>query len=219
MYVYFPSCNCTRQLPEVSTRIKAWLSGQGVEVTGCCRVSHDKLAVDAVPITICETCHIIISENHPELSPLSLWEFLDSAPDFPFPDYHSERITLQDCYRAKSRATEKRALRSLLRKMNVDVVELPGLEEELNFDGEWLWKPVSPANLRLAPARFAEIGRDVTLKSDTEREEALRSYCGRFETERVACCCNACLSGLEIGLGREGRAVHMAQLLFPETAG
>ena len=99
------------------------------------------------------------------------------------------------------------------------LVELPGLEKELNFDGEWLWKPVSPANLRLAPARFAEIGRDVTLKSDTEREEALRSYCGRFETERVACCCNACLSGLEIGLGREGRAVHMAQLLFPETAG
>ena len=146
---------------------------------------------------------------------VSLYEFIDSLPDFPFPDYKGECITLQDCYRAKARETEKAAVRSVLRKMNVETVELPGTEEEINFDGSFLFGPMRPDNFTLAPRRFAEIKKDMQSKSPEEIDVFLRDYCRRFTTERVACYCNSCLTGLAQGLPEGKQALHVAELLFP----
>ena len=84
---------------------------KGVRVVGCCRPGHKALSGwnDTV-ITVCETCSIIIGENRPAANVISLYEFIDSLPDFSFPDYKGERITLQDCYRAKARETEKASI-------------------------------------------------------------------------------------------------------------
>ena len=117
MNVYFPSCNFTRLFPELSETIKAWMAGRGVNVTGCCRPNHKKLTDEDTPIVICETCNIIISENCPNLKPLSIYEYLDAMPELKLPSHEGETITVQGCYRAKDRASEKAAIRSLLRKM------------------------------------------------------------------------------------------------------
>ena len=122
---------------------------------------------------------------------------------------------MQDCYRAKAKETEKAAVRSVLRKMNVEVVELPGTEEEVNFDGGFLFGSMRPDNFTLAPMRFAEIKKDMQSKSPEEIDAYLKNYCQRFTTERVACYCNSCLSGLVQGLPEGKRAVHVAELLFP----
>ena len=139
MKYYFPSCKFTQMRPETSEKVKRFMDSKGVRVVGCCRPGHKALSGwNDIAITICETCSIIIGENRPAAKVISLYEFIDSLPDFPFPDYKGERITLQDCYRAKAKETEKAAVRSVLRKMNVEVVELPGTEEEINFDGSFL---------------------------------------------------------------------------------
>ena len=129
MKYYFPSCNFTRLRPETSERIKAFMAARGVRVVGCCRPGHRAVSGwnDTV-ITVCETCSIIIGENRPAAKVISLYEFIDSLPDFPFPDYKGGRVTLQDCYRAKAKDAEKAAVRSVLRKMNVEIVELPQTE-------------------------------------------------------------------------------------------
>ena len=54
------------------------------------------------------------------------------------------------------------AVRSLLYKMGYEVVELPDNREKTTFDGEWLYKPVMPGNLKLAPKAFARIEPHVT---------------------------------------------------------
>ena len=213
---YFPSCKFTQMRPETSEKVKRFMDSKGVRVVGCCRPGHKALSGwNDIAITICETCSIIIGENRPAAKVISLYEFIDGLPDFPFPDYKGERITLQDCYRAKAKETEKTAVRSVLRKMNMEVVELPGTEEEINFDGSFLLGPMRPDNFTLAPLRFAEIKKDMQSKSPEEIDAYLRDYCRRFTTERVACYCNSCLSGLVQGLPEGKQAVHVAELLFP----
>ena len=215
MKYYFPSCNFTRLRPDTSEKVKSFMASAGVRVAGCCRPGHKAVSGwnDTV-ITVCETCSIIIGENCPAARVISLYEFIDSLPDFAFPDYQGERITLQDCYRAKAKEAEKAAVRSVLRKMNMNVMELPGTEEEINFDGSFLSGPMRPDNFTLAPRRFAEIKKDMQPKSPDEIKAWLQEYCRRFTTERVACYCNSCLTGLEQGLTGGKRAVHVAELLF-----
>ena len=157
MKYYFPSCKFTQMRPETSEKVKRFMDSKGVRVVGCCRPGHKALSGwNDIAITICETCSIIIGENRPAAKVISLYEFIDGLPDFPFPDYKGERITLQDCYRAKAKETEKAAVRSVLRKMNVEIVELSGTEEEINFDGSFLFGPMRPDNFTLAPLRFAD---------------------------------------------------------------
>ena len=216
MKYYFPSCNFTKLRPETSEKVKNFMASVGFRVVGCCRPGHKAVSGwnDTV-VTVCETCSIIIGENCPAAKVISLYEFIDGLPDFPFPDYRRERVTLQDCYRAKAKEAEKAAVRSVLRKMNVEVVELPGTEGEVNFDGSFLFGPMRPDNFTLAPLRFAEIKEDMQPKSPEEIKTWLQKYCQRFTTERVACYCNTCLTGLTQGLPEGKRAVHVAELLFP----
>ena len=91
----------------------------------------------------------------------------------------------------------------------------PGTGEEINFDGGFLFGPMRPDNFTLAPRRFAEIKKDMQAKPPEEIRVWLQKYCRRFTTERVACYCNSCLSGLVQGLPEGKRAVHVAELLFP----
>ena len=216
MQYYFPSCKFTQMKPETSEKIKQFMETYGVRVAGCCRPGHKVLTGwDVTAITICETCSIIVRENRPGAKNISLYEFIDGLTVFPFPDYNGEAITLQDCYRAKNKDAEKAAIRSVLRKMNVKIVELPGTNEELRFDGGFLFAPISAGNLQLAPCRFGEIQKDVTVKSQEEIDAWLKEYCMRFTTDRVACYCNSCYTGLKQGLPEGKSAVHVAELLFP----
>ena len=215
MQYYFPSCKFTQMKPQTSEKIKSFMESAGVRVAGCCRPGHKALAgVGDTAVTICETCSIIIGENRPAAKVVSLYEFIDSLAEFPFPDYNGERITLQDCYRAKEKEAEKAAIRSLLRKMNVEVVELPGTEEEINFDGSFLFSAIKADNLALAPRRFAEIEKDVTPKTPEETDAWLKEYGRRFTTDRVACYCNSCFAGLAQGLPEGKSVAHVAELLF-----
>ena len=43
-----------------------------------------------------------------------VWEIIDRDSDFPFPDYHGEKMTIQDCWRA----CEKRKVQDAIRSLN-----------------------------------------------------------------------------------------------------
>lgn len=216
MYLYFPSCTFTRLMPGTSARIRAFMRSRGVRVGGCCRPGIAQAAETGVtPVTVCGTCRIILAENCPDAPPVSLMEYIDALADFPFPQYGGEAVTVQDCYRAKEDAPLRAAVRSLLAKMGFHVVELPGLPEERNFDGDWLMRPMREDNLRLAPVRFAQIMRDRRPADETQSRRLLREYAARFATPRVVCYCNSCWQGLAEALPEGRQAAHIAQLLFP----
>ena len=201
-------------MPDTSARIKAYLTERGVDVTGCCRVNHAALEPGVTPVTICQTCRIIIEENHPDAGCMSLFEYIDSLPDFPFRDFGGETMILQDCFRSAHHTAERAAVRSLLRKLNIRAVEPLNSEAAQRFDGRFLLAEMRPGNLALAPRRFAELGKAATPMDDAAAQAYLSDYCAGLGGEAVVCYCNSCLQGLRDGFGGGARVRHLAELLF-----
>ena len=209
-FIYFPSCNFTRLFPEVSEKLKRFLAARDVEIAGCCRLGYDHLPEEAVPLTICQTCAIIIGENNPDQQPVSIFEYLDSLEDLDLPDHSGERIVLQDCFRARSHLAEKKAIRSLLAKMGCDVVDAPDQE---GFDGRFLMAPMRAGNMKLAPKTFGVLERYTDPCLPEEAAERLKEYAAQIREDTVVCYCSACWQGLKEGLPPGKRCLHIAEYL------
>ena len=163
-------------------------------------------------VSICHNCSAIFEEQHPEVKRQSIWELILEDGDFPFPDYHGEKIAVQDCWRSKENRAEQDAVRELMHRMNIDVVELPENHEETKFCGYSLYQPQPPRNPKLAPKRFHE-GAQGLFQEHTEEEKKnlMEEYCRGIPTEKVAAYCHYCIRGLNLG-GKQG--IHLARLLF-----
>ncbi len=212
MYYYLPSCKFTGMLPEVSAAWKRFFAGRAdVTVTGCCRPTQKLLQEGDTAIALCQTCMAITREASPQARVTSLFEYVLTLPDFPWPDYGGEEITVQDCFRARHDRPLQMAVRECLRRMNMVPVELEENCEKTRFDGAWLMNPVADRNLAIAPVYFNEIKENWARPlPEEEQVRLLTAHAAQYRTDRVLAYCNACLSGIKKG-GAEG--VHLAQLL------
>lgn len=215
MYLYFPSCNFTQASPHTSRRAKQYLlEVHGIKSAGCCRPGHKALTEEDRALTICQSCSSIIRENA-GVKDISIFEFLNQDERFPWPDYHGERITVQDCWRAKDKKELHGAVRSILKKMNVEVVELEENREESQFCGVFRYNPMAEKNIKIAPHYFAEhMKGQLELHTEEEQQRLMELYAERFTTKRVMAYCNSCLRGLKQG-GVQG--IHLMDLMFPEV--
>lgn len=212
MYYYFPSCKFTAANPEVSRRLKKYLSAKpDIQVTGCCRVNQEQLTEEDTAVTICLSCAAITGEVSPETREISIWEYLLEDPEFPWPDYHGESMVIQDCWRARNLQTLQQAVRDCMERMNICLVELEENREATQFDGVWRFNPVQQGNLDIAPNYFGAV-RDsgVILLPPEEQKQKMEEWCRQYTTERVVTYCNACLAGVRQG-GVEG--VHLMELM------
>lgn len=87
----------------------------------CCRhepsVAHDSLIVNA-----CASCDRRFP-LHEGVRTVSLWEVIDDTGGFPFPDYGGMLVTVHDACQTRTKKQVHSAIRSLLEKMNISVVE------------------------------------------------------------------------------------------------
>ena len=213
MLYYLPSCNFTAAHKETSQIIRQYLSTRGVETGGCCRVMKNRLQPGDSVVQNCQNCTWIMQENRPDIAQTSLYEFLLADETFPWPDYHGERITVQDCLRAREKPAEQRAIRTMLERMNMVPVELTENYEKAFFCGTWRYEPVSPANLRDEPERCAWVEERglITPVDPAEKQQLMQEWVKQYETDRVAVYCNSCLKGVLLG-GADG--VHVLDLAF-----
>jgi len=138
---------------------------------------------------------------------------VNTDDSFPFPDYRGMQATVQDCWRSRERREEQDAVRSLLKKMNIDWLEAPEHHEKTDFCGASLYRAQPPRNPKLAPKHYLE-GAAGKFIPHTQEEQVLlmEKYCGRLSTKKVVCYCHYCLEGLKMG---KTDASHLAHLLFP----
>ena len=68
-------------------------------------------------------------------------ELIDQDESFIFPDYSGLKVTIQDCWRLKERIEVQEAVRSILRKMNIEFVEIKKHHQETDFCGKTLYRP------------------------------------------------------------------------------
>lgn len=239
MNYYISGCVFAVKYPELSKRIQDYAAGKGLTVVRCCtpgwkvKEYEDKTPEgelrehwSALPHTaeftsddetwsLCHNCSNILEESVPGIGVHSLWELIDQDSDFVFPDYSGMKVTVQDCWRSRERAEEQEAVRSLLRKMNIEFVEAEEHHAETDFCGTSLYRPQVARNPKMAPKHYLE-GAVGKFEPHTEEEQKsiMLEYCSRYTTETVVCYCHYCLEGLLVG-GADGR--HIAHLLFPEA--
>ena len=238
---YIASCVFTVQFPELSFRIQDYVRRRfGLTVVRCCLSRYKQqqfrekmpegafrdrwcalpdcgayLPEDEI-WSLCHNCSNLIEEMHPGTRVRSLWELIDTDDRFPFPDLGGARMTLQYCWRARHRREEQDAVRSLLKKMNIEFLETEKNREQTDFCGTTLYRAQPPRNPTLAPKFYREGAKGLfTDHTPEEQKRIMEATCSRYPTGKVVCYCHYCLEGLQLG-GADG--VHIAQLLFPGGA-
>lgn len=165
-------------------------------------------------VSLCHNCAAIFEERHTQINRLSLWELILSDDEFSYPDLGGRKISLQDCWRAKENFSEQEAVREILRRMNVEVVELKENHSQTKFCGYSLYQPQPPRNAKLAPKRFVEGARGLFLEHTTaEKKILMEEHCAAIPTREVIAYCHYCVRGLKLG-GKEAK--HLAQILFQD---
>lgn len=211
--VFFPSCKILAACPKSSERLAAYIKEKlAVSPVGCCRKNYQRLTMQDTAVVICNNCAAIMEENATVGKIEFVWEIIDADPGFAFPDYRGEDITIQDCWRAHDKRNVQDAVRSILRKMNFRVHELPENYGKTRFCGTTLLMPCPEASARLTPKRYVENARGIFRPmSEQAKKEWILDYCSRIETEKVACYCTECARGIREG-GKEG--LMLLDLLF-----
>ncbi len=210
--IYYPSCKFTAFSPDSSEKICQILQSRyGYTIAGCCRPHHQTLTAKDTVVTVCNTCAAICLEDSPA-KVVSLWEIIDQDPDFPLPDYSGEVMTLQDCWRAYDRPEVQHAVRNLLKKMHIQVVELEDNRENTRFCGMSTHIPLLEANGRFAPRRFIQQAEGQFIpKSEEERIHLMKKHCEKITTDKVVCYCVPCTQGIRKG-GKQG--IHLLDLIL-----
>lgn len=123
---YFnPGCALSIYKPDMEKRILKFLNENYGEVTLhkiCCR--HDPLLEEgSLIINVCAGCDRRFRSLYKGISTISLWEVLDELDSFKYPDYNGLTLTIHDACPVREKPQVHKAVRNLLKKMNIKFVE------------------------------------------------------------------------------------------------
>ncbi len=123
---YFnPGCALNIYKPQIEDRILGFLNEHYGEVAShklCCH--HDPgLEAGSLIINACPGCDRRFRSLYEGISTISIWEVLDGLDAFQFPRYKGLSLSVHDACPVRQRPQVHAAVRSLLRKMDIDVVE------------------------------------------------------------------------------------------------
>lgn len=123
--VYAPGCAVMIYKPELARKVSAFLRRRSAVMPlhlTCCR-HEPKLPAGTRVINTCAGCDRRYRELYDGVSTLSLWEVLAESESFPFPDYHGQAMAIHDACPTRSQERVHRAVRTLLEKMRIAVIE------------------------------------------------------------------------------------------------
>ena len=214
--IYFPSCKNKIAYPNASKKLQEYLvrNNRVEKVGGCCRSDHRKLSSEDTAIVICNTCFAFCEESSNAGKIISVWEIIDNDLNFTFSNYNGEKITVQDCWRAAGRHKVHNAVRSLLRKMNIEPIELNKNRNKSLFCGITTLMPQPVQNTELAPKRYG-IDADGFFREYPEeaRIDFMKEHVKQFTTDKAASYCVSCDAGIKMG---GIKSVSLINLLFNE---
>ena len=123
--IFLPSCKVKANFKSSSEKLKTYLEkAEQINTLGCCKVFCNRIKKEDTLVVICNNCSAIMEENSPVKNIDFVWEIIDRDEHFQYPDYHGERMAIQDCWRAYEKRNVQNAIRSLMKKMNIEIEEL-----------------------------------------------------------------------------------------------
>lgn len=123
---YFnPGCALSIYKPEIENKVLKFLNENYGEVTLhkiCCH-HNPQLEAGSSIINVCAGCDRRFRSLYEGISTISLWEVLDGLEAFQYPDYKGLKLSVHDACPVREKPQVHKAVRNLLKKMNIDVVE------------------------------------------------------------------------------------------------
>ncbi len=123
--VFAPGCALMIYKSNLANKMLEYLKDNDIctyQHLTCCRHEPD-LDQGTEIINICAGCDKRYSELYEGISTISLWEVLANSKSFPFPDYEGTTMTIHDACPTRSNERVHNAIRVLLSRMNIQVIE------------------------------------------------------------------------------------------------
>ena len=191
--VFAPGCALMLYKPELAARVHRVLRENLDELEvwpRCCRKDPEFPERTEV-INVCPGCDKRFRKNYRNSSTVSLWEVLARADAFPFPDYHGKRMSIIDACPTRTRTKVHDAVRTLLKKMNIVLVEPKNTRTKSTCCGDIF---------------YGEIPTDGV-------KDRMRKRAEEMPVEDVVVYCVSCVKAMFIG-GKKPR--YLVDLLFGE---
>lgn len=129
--IYFdPGCGLALWRPQTAERALEWLRSvrpNARRLDLCCEHDSD-LPAGSLIIDACPGCDMTFREEHDGVSAITLWEAVDELGGLDLPDLGGVEMSVHDSCPLRDRPDAHRAVRSLLTKMNVKIVECEARE-------------------------------------------------------------------------------------------
>jgi Fe-S oxidoreductase len=142
---FAPGCALMLYKPDLAERIHGILTasvGPVDMLLTCCR-HVPPLAPGTEVINICPGCDRRYRENYADASTVSLWELLVEEPLIALPDYGGREMTIIDACPTRGETRVHDAVRELVRRMNISLVEPANTRTKSTCCGDIFWGTVS----------------------------------------------------------------------------
>lgn len=191
--IYAPGCALMIYKPEIAAKIHNFLNlelGNISQHLICCR-HEPNLAIGTQIINTCAGCDRRYRELYEGISTISLWEILAASKTFPFPDYNGLEMTIHDACPTRSEERVHNAVRKLLARMNIKVIEPKLTKKQAVCCGDSFYGTI-PAD---------------------QVKDRMRNRSQQMPCDDVVVYCVSCIKALHIG-GKTPR--YIVDLLFKE---
>lgn len=148
--IFAPGCALVIYKPELAEKLHNVLSenlGVMDRLDICCR-NQPELKDNTEVINVCPGCDRRFRENYFNSSTISLWEVLAKSDFFPFPDYKGKKMTIVDACPTRSQDRVHDAVRTLLKKMNIELVEPENTRTKSTCCGDSFWGVLSKDDVK-----------------------------------------------------------------------
>lgn len=189
--LFAPGCALMNYKPKLIDNMTVFLMEAEI-VSGtyppCCKDTQAACGPVTL-ITCCPGCDHAFHARHAGISTVSLWKVLLNT-DFPFPDYHHQRMSIHDSCHSRNRYSSEmqEAVRALCGKMNIDLAEPAYTMNSTRCCGGCLSNP-------------------------DERRAMARSRAKDFPSDNVVVYCTGCTRSLST---TNVRPRHILDLLYGE---
>jgi len=191
--LFAPGCALMLYKAELAQKIYDFLQmniGDMLLYDICCRYAPD-LKTGTFIINTCPGCDRCFRSLYEGITTISLWEVIDACPDFPFPDYEGKQMAVHDACPVRTEQRVHHAVRNLLQKMHIEVVEPQHTKGDSLCCGDSLYgtRPVA------------------------EVKQNMRQRASSMPCDDVVVYCISCIKSMHIG-GKSPR--YLPDLLFGE---
>jgi len=156
----------------------------------CCK-HEPNLEKGTMVINTCPGCDRRYRELYDGISTVSLWEVLAESKKFSFPDYKGMEMTIHDACPTRTEARVHYAIRMLLDKMNIKVVEPKNTQTKAICCGDSFYGVLPVEQVK----------------------EQMKKRANEMPRENVVVYCVSCIKSMHIG-GKKPR--YIVDLLFGE---